>query len=249
MFNFRIVLEKNENKRRSLNKFYYNLTMKKNLTILFIEDISFIRKKAVEYLSRKYKTVLSAKDGVEGWEIYKKSKPDIIITDIEMPKINGLELIKKIRKDNKTIPIIISSSYTKTDYFLQAVELRLIKYIVKPVTSEKMKEALALAEASLLEQNKESIYRLSTTTTYDIFNKRVVIDGTEVNLSHNETLLLELLIENSHRVVHYEEIESAIWSYEGMSMDALRYLVRAVRKKLKGDFIENISGVGYRVAH
>jgi DNA-binding response OmpR family regulator len=223
--------------------------MKKKLTILYIDDNSTIRKKAVEYLSRRYQSVLEAKDGQEAWDIYKDMHPDIIFTDIKMPNLNGLELINLIRKENKTIPIIIISAFIETTYLLSAVELQLIKYMVKPVTSEKMKEALTLAEEALQEHKKENIFRLCEHTTYDIFNKKVIINNEEIKLSHNEMTLLELLIENNHRVVHYEEIERAIWSYEGMSMDALRYLVRALRKKLQGDFIENISGVGYRITH
>jgi DNA-binding response OmpR family regulator len=223
--------------------------MKKKLTILYIDDNSTIRKKAVEYLSRRYQSVLEAKDGQEAWDIYKDMHPDIIFTDIKMPNLNGLELINLIRKENKTIPIIIISAFIETTYLLSAVELQLIKYMVKPVTSEKMKEALTLAEEALQEHKKENIFRLCEHTTYDIFNKKVIINNEEIKLSHNEMTLLELLIENNHRVVHYEEIERAIWSYEGMSMDALRYLVRALRKKLQGNFVENISGVGYRITH
>jgi DNA-binding response OmpR family regulator len=214
--------------------------MKKKLTILYIDDNSTIRKKAVEYLSRRYQSVLEAKDGQEAWAIYKDMHPDIIFTDIKMPNLNGLELINLIRKENKTIPIIIISAFIETTYLLSAVELQLIKYMVKPVTSEKMKEALTLAEEALQEHKKENIFRLCEHTTYDIFNKKVIINNEEIKLSHNEMTLLELLIENNHRVVHYEEIERAIWSYEGMSMDALRYLVRALRKKLQGNFVENI---------
>jgi DNA-binding response OmpR family regulator len=223
--------------------------MKKKLTILYIDDNSTIRKKAVEYLSRRYQSVLEAKDGQEAWAIYKDMHPDIIFTDIQMPNLNGLEFVKLIRKENKTTPIIIISAFIETTYLLSAVELQLIKYMVKPVTSEKMKEALTLAEEALQEHKKESIFKLCERTTYDIFNKKVIINNEEIKLSHNEMTLLELLIENSHRVVHYEEIERAIWSYEGMSMDALRYLVRALRKKLQGNFVENISGVGYRITH
>jgi DNA-binding response OmpR family regulator len=223
--------------------------MKKKLTILYIDDNSTIRKKAVEYLSRRYQSVLEAKDGQEAWAIYKDMHPDIIFTDIQMPNLNGLEFVKLIRKENKTTPIIIISAFIETTYLLSAVELQLIKYMVKPVTSEKMKEALTLAEEALQEHKKENIFRLCEHTTYDIFNKKVIINNEEIKLSHNEMTLLELLIENNHRVVHYEEIERAIWSYEGMSMDALRYLVRALRKKLQGNFVENISGVGYRITH
>lgn len=82
---------------------------------------------------------------------------------------------------------------------------------------------------------------------YDLMNKTLVIDHQVIKLTHNEMLLCDLLCHNHQRVVTYEEIESVIWAYEGMSMDSLRSLIRTLRKKLGGDFIENISGVGYRI--
>ncbi len=67
-----------------------------------------------------------------------------------------------------------------------------------------------------------------------------------IKLTKNELSLLDLLAKNHQRAVTYQEIENLIWSGDGMSIDALRSLVRSLRKKLQGDFIENVSGIGYR---
>jgi len=222
--------------------------MKKNLTILYIEDDSLIREQAIEYLSRHYQSVLEASNGEEALKIYKKQKPNIIISDIEMPKMSGLEMAKEIRKKDKKTPIIIATAYTQTEYLLFAIELQLIKYIVKPITTQKLEEALQLAHLYIEENITQSILSLCATTHYDMLNKRLLINNSIIKLTHNEILLLELLVKNHQRVVTYEEIESKIWAYEGMSMDALRSLVRSLRKKLQGNFVENISGVGYRIA-
>ena len=223
------------------------INMKKNLTLLYVEDEHLIRKQAVEYLSRIYETVLEASNGEEALAIYKKHQPHIIISDIKMPKMNGLEMAKAIRQEDKKIPIIITTAYTQNEYLLIAVELQLIKYMVKPITSKKLEEALVLAHEYIEEKKKESVVSLSHTTYYDILNKTLIIENIIIKLTHNEMLLLDLLTKNHQRVITYEEIESEIWAYEGMSMDSLRSLVRSLRKKLQGDFVENISGVGYRV--
>ncbi|MCH9812803.1 MAG: winged helix-turn-helix domain-containing protein [Epsilonproteobacteria bacterium] len=81
---------------------------------------------------------------------------------------------------------------------------------------------------------------------YDTLNKTLFINNQSIKLTKNELLLLDLLIKNHQRAVTYQEIENLIWNSEGMSIDALRSLVRALRKKLQGDFIENVSGIGYR---
>jgi len=221
--------------------------MKKNLTLLYIEDEPLIRQQAVEYLSRLYETVLEAPNGEEALALYEKHQPHIIISDIEMPKMNGLEMAKAIRKKDKKIPIIIATAYTQNEYLLIAVELQLIKYMVKPITSKKLEEALALAHEYIEEDKAQSVVSLSTTTYYDTLNKTLIIENKIIKLTYNEMLLLDLLIQHNQRAIAYEEIEAEIWAYEGMSMDSLRSLVRSLRKKLQGDFLENISGVGYRI--
>lgn len=214
-----------------------------NLTILYVEDEALIRQNAVEYLGRICKTVFEAEDGFQALQLYHDSKPDIIISDIKMPHINGLEFARKIRQIDKTTPIIIATAHTETDYLLQAVELQLVKYIVKPITAPKLKSALDLAHEHL---NQTSIMILAKESVYDSLNKTLIINKEIIKLTKNELLLLDLLIKNHQRTVTYQEIENLIWPYEGMSIDALRSLVRSLRKKLQGDFIENISGIGYR---
>ena len=221
--------------------------MKKKIKILYVEDETIIRKQAVEYLSLIYEFVFEAKDGVEAIEVYKKCKPHIIISDIEMPKMNGLEMAKAIRKINKKIPIIIVTAHTQSKYLLEALDLQLIKYIVKPVTAEKLTEALTLAYEYIEEDKTESLIKLSRNTICDTLNQRLIINNKLIPLSHNEILFTTLLFKNHQRVVSYEEIEELIWAYEGMSRTALRTLVQKLRHKLQGDFIENVSGAGYRL--
>lgn len=217
-----------------------------NLTLLYVEDEALIRQNAVEYLSRYFQTVYEAKDGLEGLSLYSNHKPDIIISDIKMPKLNGLDFASKIREEDRETPIILATAHTETEYLLKAVELQLIKYIVKPITSEKLNEALGMA-CQIMDNTAQDNIQLSANTLYDMLNKTLLIDNNIINLTHNEKQLFHLLITNHQRAITYEEIESLIWAYEGMSMDALRSLMRGLRKKLQKDFIENISGIGYRI--
>ena len=216
----------------------------KKLTILYVEDDDIIRENAVEYLSAFFKEVFQAPDGLVALEVYQSKKPDIIITDIEMPNLNGLEMAKKIRKTDKNTPIIIATAFTDTSYLLQAVELQLIKYMNKPITSKKMKESLNLVLEHL---NLNNIIKISNTIYYDKLNKTLFIDEQLIKLTKRELQLLDLLAKNNHRVVNYEEIESTLWYDDFMSKDALRALIRTLRKKLQGEYIENISGFGYRL--
>jgi len=223
-----------------------NKEILKNYTILYVEDDADVRKVAVEYLSRLCKEVLEAENGKEALSIWRDKKPDIIITDISMPKMNGIDMARYIRAEDLKTPIIVATAYTDQDYLLKAVELQLVKYIVKPITKDKLMGALELSIERMEDKSKFSL-PLSATCAYNAYSKEILYDGEPVKLTKNELLFLDLLAFNTSRVVTYEEIESQVWPYEGMSSDAIRSLVRALRKKLPDDALDNISGVGYKL--
>ena len=220
--------------------------MLKNFTILYVEDEEMVRKNAVEFLSRVCKEVLEAKDGKEAIKIWSEEKPDIIITDINMPRLNGLDMASYIRAQDKEVQIIVATAHSDTEYLLRAVELQLVKYIIKPITKDKLVNALNMS-MQLIEDKSKFNLALSKECLYNAYDKVIFQDGKEIKLTKNETLFLDLLAHHSSRVVNYEEIEDAIWAYEGMSQDAIRSLVRGLRKKVPEGAIENISGMGYRL--
>jgi len=220
--------------------------MLKNFTILYVEDEEMVRKNAVEFLNRVCKEVLQAKDGKEAIKIWSDRKPDIIITDINMPKLNGLDMAAYIRAQDKDVQIIVATAHSDTEYLLRAVELQLVKYIIKPITKDKLTHALEMS-IELIEDKSKFNIQLSSTCTYNAFDKTILSDGKEIKLTKNETLFLDLLAHHHSRVVNYEEIENAIWAYEGMSQDAIRSLVRGLRKKIPEGAVENISGIGYKI--
>jgi len=223
-----------------------NKEILKNYTILYVEDDAEVRRIAVEYLNRLCKHVFEAENGKEALSVWRDEKPDIIITDISMPKMNGIDMARYIRSEDLKTPIIVATAYTDQDYLLKAVELQLVKYIVKPITKDKLMAALELSIERMEDKSKFSL-PLSKTCFYNAFSKEITDDGEHIKLTKNELLFLDLLAFNTSRVVTYEEIESQVWPYEGMSSDAIRSLVRALRKKLPDDALDNVSGVGYKL--
>jgi len=220
--------------------------MLKNFTILYVEDEEMVRRNAVEYLSRVAKEVLQAKDGKEAIKIWSEQKPDIIITDINMPRLNGLDMASYIRAQDKDVQIIIATAHSDTEYLLRAVELQLVKYIIKPITKEKLQNALSMS-IELIEDKSKFNLHLSKEYLYNAYEKIIYKNKKEIKLTKNETLFLDLLAHHHSRIVKYEEIEVAVWPYEGMSQDAIRSLVRGLRKKVPEGAIENVSGFGYRL--
>lgn len=219
---------------------------KTKYTLLFIEDEIMIRRIAISFLKNYFIEIYEAKDGEEGLKLYHEHKPDIIITDIEMPKINGLELCRTIRNEDKSTPIIISTAYTTTEYLLEAVKLNLINYLPKPIEEEVLFEALNLCFEHI-EREHPSIVKINKTDSFDMLNKTLVKGEEIIPLTNYQHQLLFILIKNQGRIVSYEEIEQFIWFNKAMSSDALRSLVRDVRKVVGKETIINISRYGYRI--
>ncbi len=117
--------------------------------ILFVEDEEATRKNYVTYLKMLFSEVYEAKDGEEAYQLYKEQKPDIMILDVNIPKLNGLELLEKIRENDYTTKAIMFTAHSDQSFLLKAVSLQLTKYLVKPVSRKELKEALDFAISEL----------------------------------------------------------------------------------------------------
>ncbi|WP_320035026.1 hybrid sensor histidine kinase/response regulator [Halarcobacter sp.] len=134
-----------------------------NITVLYAEDESIIQKGITETLNLFEIDVICAQNGQEGLSIFESSdkKIDLILTDIKMPKLDGLEMIKKIREIDKDIPIIITTAHQETTYLMQSIELNISAYVLKPIDIYKLEESLIKAiepkvlREKLIEKNKK----------------------------------------------------------------------------------------------
>ena len=220
--------------------------------LLYIEDDKDIQEIYLDLLRESVGKVYSAYDGEEGYELYLSSKPDIILLDINMPKIDGLSLAKKIREVDKDVKIIITTSYADQDKLLQAIELYLIKYILKPIDPAILKEALSRAieeiEHSRDGDNKH-IFLLDKDIIWNREIESLTKSGEEIKLTKNERRLLTLLSTDATRVYSFFEIFDEL-SYDDFDKEydanQIRALVKLVRKKIPKDAIINIYGEGYK---
>jgi len=107
----------------------------KNITILYVEDDQLIREQTWAILNKLFKKVFSAYDGVNGLEIFKehKNEIDVIVTDINMPNMNGLEMIEAINKIDSSLPTIVTTAHTDSSFLINAIDLNVDKYISKPI--------------------------------------------------------------------------------------------------------------------
>ncbi len=118
-----------------------------NITILYAEDEPLIQAGITETLNLFEINVICAKNGEEGINLFTSSdkKIDLILTDINMPKLDGLGMIKKIRETDKDIPIVITTAYQDIDFLMRSIDLGVSSYILKPIDNYKLRETLIKA--------------------------------------------------------------------------------------------------------
>ena len=227
----------------------------KTISLLYIEDDSDIQEIYLDSIKEEVEIVHLASDGEEGYEAYLSLKPDIILLDIQMPKIDGLTLAKKIRENDRNVKIIITTAYGEQDNLLQAIELYLVKFILKPIDPIVLKEALQKAKSEIsLQQDDEptsnhNIFFLNSETQWNSESEKLYENDNEIKLTKNERRLLKLISTNKDKVFTFFEIFDHI-SYDDFDKEydanQVRALVKLLRKKIPKESIVNIYGEGYR---
>ncbi len=217
-----------------------------DLRILYIEDEAVTRKTVSDILTMLCRRVVSVETAEEALNIYKDEKPDIILSDVDLPGISGIEFVKIIRSENKTIPIILLTAHTEVEYLMDAVKLHLVDYITKPLDIKKLTLALQDSAQQILDSG-EFLVKFITGSFYNINKQIVIFQNKEQNLTHQESTLLEVLLKNRHRSVSIREILETIWDFDEGTESALKSLLNKVRKKIGKEAILNISGIGYRI--
>lgn len=213
-------------------------------SVLYVEDEEGIRNNINEILKDLFKETYVAKNAKEAYNIYELNKPDLIITDIKMPNETGIDLIKKIRKLDAKTRVIITSAHTDLNYMLDAAELHLVKYIVKPITDANLMEAL---RAFVKSYDNTRIYNICEGWLFDESKSLIQAFDEEFKLTKKENQFLKLLIQKN-RIITYEEMENIIWNEDSvMTPNAMRLFIKNFRKKLPPNALKNVQGTGYRL--
>jgi DNA-binding response OmpR family regulator len=215
-----------------------------DFSILYVEDDDGVRAINLRILKRLFKETFEARNGEEGFNLYLEKKPNIILTDIKMPKLNGIELAQKIRENDNETKIIISTAFSEAKYLLEAVELNLERYLIKPLTKRNLIPALEKAISSI---NVDKRLLLAEDFYYDYRTTLFYHKNKEIEMTKKELLFLSLLVKNKERIVTYAEIEQIVWGDEYMSLNSLRTTLGFLRKKLPFNVIGNVSNMGYKL--
>ena len=128
----------------------------KNITVLYVEDESLLQEGTTETLELFDINVICAQNGEDGLSTYRlmQDKIDLVLTDIKMPKLNGIDMIKSIREINKEIPVIITTAHQETNFLMKSIELNINAYVLKPIDIYKLKDTLIKAMESKVLKDK-----------------------------------------------------------------------------------------------
>jgi len=215
-------------------------------TLLLAEDEDTLRDSFKKVLKLYVKDVIVAKDGQEAYELYLKHKPDILFTDIRMPKLNGIELIKKIRAQNTQMPIVVTSAYTDQEYLLESIKLSLVEYLIKPMKESDLERVLKEC-ANIIDKEATNLEHIEDELYYDYINKNIHFKEQTIKLTQKEIELIELLLKNRGNLVTKSEIEHKLYIYDDAPPSALKNLIFKLRKKLPINIIRTQGKLGYLI--
>lgn len=217
----------------------------KNIKILYAEDETGIRENISFVLSLFFKEVFVAKDGEEALCLFEEKTPDILIFDICMPKMDGIEVLQKIRQTNQEIPIIVLTAHTEQQYLFRAIELNITRYLLKPF----FKDALlsAINECIIKLRKGQEIIQLNAYYSFDCMTNTLFFEGSSITLTLQELKLIQVLSKQPQKIFTFDELIEEIWGWEIVTKEALKSLIKSLRKKLAKPLIKNVFGVGYRV--
>lgn len=227
------------------NDFSLQTTLK-SLHILYIEDDASIRETISKVLHYFSDTILAVASAEEAQERYATFAPDIIICDINLPGMNGIDFVKWLRSFDEKSQVFLLTAYTDKAYLLEAIKLSLVDYLTKPIDFTILEKTLKNAARKVI-QHKTLHVTFITGALY-LYQQRTVTFEQHIHpLTAKEVKLLDHLIANQNRMTSKEELQKTLWEDDMGSESAFKSLVNKLRAKIGKEAIENISGVGYRI--
>ena len=229
----------------------------KNLSILLVEDYELLRLDMAEVLENFFKTVVVAENGAEGlseYESYYENNQrffDIVISDIQMPIMNGVELCESIRAISPDQVIIVLSAHTESDYLLKLINIGISKFITKPVNHDMLLKTL-YEESSKIQESKNDpsqmlMVNLDSEYIWNTTTQILTYKGVPVELTKHELLLLRFfLTKQEHICTGFDIIDYFYRENISINEKNIRNLVFKLRKKIPEKCIVSIYGLGYK---
>ncbi|WP_103586995.1 response regulator transcription factor [Campylobacter concisus] len=217
----------------------------KNLTVLLVENNSDSRKIIYDILIDNFEKVITAQNGDEGLKKFKKYNPNMVITDVFMPIIDGLDMAKCIKEISKDTPIIILSTHCEKETLLKAIDVGIDKFLIKPIIPGDFLATIENVAKNKIETT--NIIKIGNGYSFNKIKRVLIREGVEISLTKKELAFVSLLIKRFGTLVLHDEIKSVVWVGESVTEAAIRTFVKRVRDKVGSSFIKNVPGLGYKI--
>ncbi|HBK1711901.1 TPA: response regulator transcription factor [Campylobacter jejuni] len=217
----------------------------KELIILVVEDEIKTRESLINVLSERFSKVIGAQNGDEGLKKFKKFKPDLVITDIAMPIMDGLDMAREIKEISDDVPIVVLSAYSEKERLLRPIDIGIDKYLIKPVDIEELFKVLDCLVGEKIEANM--LVKISEEYQFNKTKRTLIHNGKEIVLTKKELAFISLLLKQPGVLVLHEDIKKNVWIGEHVSDTAVRTFIKRVRDKVGEDFIKNVPSLGYKI--
>lgn len=219
--------------------------MKKRL--LLLEDDTNLNETVCEFLESKGYEVMAVFDGEEAEEAMFEHHFDLFLLDVNVPSLNGFDLLSKVRKEGNTTPAIFLTSLNAIENVEEGYESGCDDYVRKPFA---LKELLFRIESILKREffhSPKSTLSLSESVVFDTNTNTLLVDNQPVQLQKKEAILLKLFLQKPNEIITHAFIMSHVWEYEEEgSDDALRTYIKNLRKIIGKDRIVNLKKLGYK---
>ena len=214
------------------------------MKILLIEDEVDLSNMIAKGLRKSGYAVDAAYDGEEGMYYYELNEYDLIILDLNLPLMDGLDILRHIRKGDKETKVLILSARTKVEQRVKGLDLGANDYLTKPF------DFLEL-EARIRNLLRISFFQSSTeiecgSIKINTLSKTVFVNDHKIQLTKKEYAILEYLFIHKNEVISSERLIEHVWDSDvDLFSNSLKYHIHAIKKKLPGEYIKNIRGQGY----
>jgi len=216
------------------------------LKILLLEDEFMLRSSIQEYLEAFSHQVISFNDGLEVLKVLKQDSFDLLILDINVPKLSGLNLLKELNSLEIITPTIFISANIDIEDISKAFDLGACDYLKKPFHLKEL--GIRIAKVKRDKEIKSTSHMLLSKRYYFSKEDKILFyNNSSQTLTKKQLQILTLLCENIGIIVDFEKFRSYVWNGEPVDNATIRAEISRFRKSLKEDFITNIKGVGYKI--
>lgn len=226
----------------------------KDLRILYVEDNESARAATLSILNKYFSKIDVCVDGLDGLNSFQDDTKeyDVVITDLDMPNMDGLQMISEIRHIDKEVYIVIFSTYSDTEYFIESINLGIDGYIVKPFNVKQFFQMATKMMQHFVDENNFEVNN-DEIVLFDGYrwnkNEKILYKNDAiVKLSKNETLLFQCLTDDIEQITSNEKIGEAIFeNYTQQNSIKIRNLISKLKNKINPELIESMYGVGYKL--